>query len=89
VALARNAEYHARTKHIDIQFHFVREPVGDEKIYLEYCPSSDMIADVMTKPLPHTAHKKLTAAIGMVDRTGKSDRTLREGGCENFHEGSI
>jgi len=81
LALARNPEYHARTKHIDIQFHFIRELVGDEKIYLEYCPSSDMIADIMTKPLPHTAHKKLTAAMGMMDRTGKSYRTLREGAC--------
>ena len=76
LALARNPEYHGRTKHIDIQFHFIRELVGDEKIYLEYCPSSDMIADIMTKPLPHTAHKKLTAVMGMMDRTGKSYRTL-------------
>ena len=81
LALARNPEYHARTKHIDIQFHFIRELVGDEKIYLEYCPTSDMIADVMTKPLPRTTHKKLTTAMGMIDVTWKSYRTLREGAC--------
>ena len=42
IALARNAEYHARTKHIDIQYHFVREHIEKQFINLTYCPTSDM-----------------------------------------------
>ena len=52
LTLAWNPEYHARTKHIDIQRHFVRELVTAEKVHLEYCPTSEMIADIMTKALP-------------------------------------
>jgi len=81
LALARNPEYHARTKHIDIQYHFIRELVMAQKVYLEFCPSSDMIADIMTKALPRTTHETLTMAMGMVDGAGKQYRTLREGAC--------
>jgi len=81
LALARNPEYHARTKHIDIQYHFVRELVMVEKVFLNYCPSSDMIADIMTKSLPRTSHEKHTMAMGMIERNGERNGTLREGGC--------
>ena len=81
LALACNPEYHARTKHIDIQYHFIRELVAAEKVYLKYCPSTDMIADIMTKALPRTTHDKLTMAMGMVGEARAPHRTLREGAC--------
>ena len=89
LALASNPEYHARTKHIDIQCHFIQEIVMAQKVYLVFCPSSDMIADIMTKALPRTTHERLTMAMGMVNGAGKQYRTPREGACQNFHEGSI
>ena len=81
LALARNPEYHAQTKHIDIQHHFVRELVTAEKIYLEYCPTSEMIADITTKGLQCTTHEKHTHAMGLklVNEIGHG--TLREGAC--------
>jgi len=81
LALACNPEYHARTKHIDIQYHFVRELVMGKKIYLEYCPTTDMIADIMTKALPRTTHEKHSTAMGMIGRVAKHHGTLREGAC--------
>ena len=51
IALAKNPVYHARTKHIDIKFHFLREKVLDEVIALEYKPTEEMIADGFTKAL--------------------------------------
>jgi len=81
LALAHNREYHAHTKHIDIQYHFIRELVMAEKVYLVFCPSSDMIADIMTKALPCTTHEILTIAMGMVDGAGNQYRTLPEGAC--------
>ena len=44
IALARNAEFHARTKHIDIQYHFIREHLQTGKITISYCPTADMTA---------------------------------------------
>jgi len=49
MALARNAEFHARTKHIDIQYHFVREHIEKKTISLTYCPTTDMTADIFIK----------------------------------------
>lgn len=51
IALAKNPEFHKRTRHIDIRYHFVREKVEDGEVTLEYCPANDMLADLMTKPI--------------------------------------
>lgn len=51
IALAKNPEFHARSKHIDIQWHYQREKVADNFITLKYVPTSEQIADGLTKPL--------------------------------------
>ena len=51
IALAKNPVHHNRSKHIDIKYHFIRENVANNKIELQYVPSADNIADVMTKPV--------------------------------------
>ena len=39
IALAHNPEHHARTKHIDIQYHFVREALLDKQVDMRYIPT--------------------------------------------------
>jgi KUP system potassium uptake protein len=51
IALAENLEDHARSKHIDIQYHYTRQLVEYRKIKLDYCPTKDMLVDILTKPL--------------------------------------
>src|SRR5579859_419301 len=51
IALAKNPEYHACTKHIDIQHHFVRECIENSRVILQYVPTNEMAADAMTKGL--------------------------------------
>ena len=50
IALAKNPVNHKRAKHIDIRYHFIRSEIEMGRIVLEYCPSADTVADVMTKP---------------------------------------
>ena len=50
IALANNPVNRQRCKHIDIKYHFIRENVNSGKVLLEYCPTEQMLADVMTKP---------------------------------------
>jgi hypothetical protein len=52
IKLAIDDNYHARTKHIDIQYHFIRQVIADDTIVLIYCPTDDMAADFLTKSLP-------------------------------------
>jgi hypothetical protein len=51
LALVENPENHTRTKHIDVQYHYVRYLVGNKSITTAYCPTDQMAADVLTKPL--------------------------------------
>jgi len=67
LALARNPEFHARTKHIDIQYHIVRQHLENEKIALTYCPTSEMTADIFTNALPQSAFTKHNLGLGLID----------------------
>jgi hypothetical protein len=49
--LAKNPEYHARTKHIDTQWHCVQEQVGLGTVELCYVSTNDQVADGLTKAL--------------------------------------
>jgi hypothetical protein len=51
IALANNPIHHARTKHIDVKYHFIREQVQLGSVKLQYVPTADQVADLLTKPL--------------------------------------
>jgi hypothetical protein len=53
---AKNSTSHGRAKHIDIQHHFVREKLISKEIEINYCPTDDNLADVLTKALPTPKH---------------------------------
>ena len=53
LAIARNPVFHACTKHIEVQYHFVREKILDSTISLEHCSTTDNLADLYTKALPN------------------------------------
>ena len=59
ICIAQNPQYHSKTKHIDIKYHFVREKVLDNTIELKYCPTNDMLADILTKGLTYDKFSRL------------------------------
>jgi len=51
IQLAKNPKFHEHTKHISVRFHFVRDACERNAIKTTYLPTSDMLADIMTKYL--------------------------------------
>lgn len=65
IKLIRNPEFHKRTKHIDIKYHFVREKYDEGRINPIYVPSEEQLADILTKPLPKSTFQRLRGDIGV------------------------
>eukprot|EP00253_Pinus_taeda_P034837 PITA_34837 len=51
ISISKNPVMHSKTKHIPIKYHFLREQVLAQKVKLEYVPSKEQVADILTKPL--------------------------------------
>lgn len=51
ISLASNPVFHARTKHIELNYHFIREQVLAKQIVLHHVSSDAQIADIFTKAL--------------------------------------
>ena len=63
IALAKNPVYHARTKHIDIRHHFIREKLEDREIDVHYISTDRMLADMFTKALPRPKLAQFVAEL--------------------------
>ncbi|KAH9682619.1 retrovirus-related pol polyprotein from transposon RE1 [Citrus sinensis] len=67
-ALASNPKYHARTKHIELDLHFLREHIAQQQLSVTYVPSSDQLADVLTKPLCFDQFAYLRSKLNVLSR---------------------
>ena len=65
IALVKNPEFHARTKHIDVSVHYVRELAEDGKVNIQHTPTESMLADCLTKPLKAVQHMRNMEGIGL------------------------
>ncbi|KAM2004372.1 hypothetical protein ACFX15_027830 [Malus domestica] len=65
IHLAKNQVHHARTKHIDVRFHFVREIIDEGDILLQKIGTADNPADMLTKPVSLLKFKHCLDLIGI------------------------
>ena len=65
IKMTKNPVNHGRAKHIDIKYHHIRDEVKRGEVKLEYCETTVMLADIMTKGLHGPRHKELTATLGI------------------------
>ena len=74
IRLAKNPEYHRRTKHIKTRHFFVRELVTNGELEVKKVDTSNQLADIMTKPLGTARFCELRNFIGVA-------KLLNEGEC--------
>ena len=65
IIMAKDPQFHGRSKHIDIKYHFIREQVTNRSLELKYCKSANMVADIMTKGLTGEHFEKLRKMTGL------------------------
>ncbi|SRR6266702_549745 len=61
--LATTNNFHTQTKHIDIQYHFIRQAIEDHTFDIVYCPTDDMVANTLTKAVPSWKVKGFASAL--------------------------
>jgi len=74
IALSKDNKFHARTKHIDIRHHFIREAIEDRKLSVVYIPTDDNPADIFTKPLAKAKFRRFVELLGLREIDAKNKR---------------
>jgi hypothetical protein len=67
ISLTKNPQFHKRTKHVDLRWHWIRELVNDGLIKITNCTNPQQTADIMTKPLPRPKFNQHVNEIGLSD----------------------
>ena len=70
MALARRDQDNARTKHIDITYHWIRQKLASRTLALERVSSADEIADILTKPVSKHVFIALRDKMGVSLQSG-------------------
>ena len=66
ISLCKNPVFHDRSKHIDTRYHFIRQCIEEKKVEVEFVPSDEQVADILTKPLGRIKFQEFRSKAGVV-----------------------
>ena len=65
IKLTEKPMFHNKSKHIEIKYHYIRDIVQRGVVKLQYVPTKERVADVLTKPLSHVNFECFQDNIGL------------------------
>jgi hypothetical protein len=68
IRLAENPVFHARTKHIEVHYHYIREKVLEDEIEMVPIKTEEQNTDIFAKSLHREKFERFWEALGMVDK---------------------
>jgi hypothetical protein len=74
VKLSENSVFHAKSKHIEIKYHYIRDMVERKEVHVQYLPTHEHIADIFNKPLATTMFKYFRERLGLVENASLAER---------------
>jgi hypothetical protein len=66
ISVSKNPEHHGRMKHLDLRWYWLRDAVDDGKVDPSFIPTTEMAADILTKPLMRAQVEKCRELMGLV-----------------------
>lgn len=67
ISICHNPVHHDRTKHVEVDRHFIKEKIEDGVICMTYVTTAEQVADVLTKGLMRPAFEKLIDKLGLTN----------------------
>ena len=82
IKIAKNPIFHARTKHVDIHYHFIREKVLQGHIKMKYIKTKNQVIDMFTKGLSGSNFEKFRKQLSMTTRSKINGKKMLKGSIE-------
>lgn len=77
IAMEKNLEFHGRTKHIGIKYHFTKEAKSNQEINIKHCKTDEQLVYIFTKALLRGKFELLCDIIGVIELASRrSDKLM-------------
>jgi len=65
INISHNPVHHDRTKHVEVDRHFIKERIEEGTVVMSYVPTTEQAVDILTKGLSRPLFEKLVDKLGM------------------------